>query len=100
MLIGLTTIALTYREASSPIACLFESVSACCNVGFSTGMTTQLSTQGKYIVLLAMLFGRVIPLAFLLRCLRVPLIQMAPTAPAQPVIQIELETPAVPDADQ
>ena len=103
LLIGLTTVVLTYREAGSPIACLFEAVSACCNVGFSTGITTQLSTQGKYVVLLAMLFGRVLPLAYLLRCLRVPLIQMAPVAlavPAQPVLQIELETPPITDEAQ
>ncbi len=76
LLVGLTSLILVYREAGSPVACLFEATSASCNVGFSTGLTAQLSTQGRFAILLAMLLGRVIPLAFLLRCLRVPIIQM------------------------
>jgi len=82
LLVGLTSLVLVYREAGSPVACLFEATSACCNVGFSTGLTTQLSTEGRLGILLAMILGRVIPLAFLLRCLRVPIIQMPQPAEA------------------
>ncbi|HSW46064.1 MAG TPA: potassium transporter TrkG [Phycisphaerae bacterium] len=78
LLIGATTLVLAYRETGSPIACMFEAISACCNVGFSTGLTDQLSVQGRVAVILAMLLGRVVPLAFLLRCLRVPPVPMPP----------------------
>jgi trk system potassium uptake protein TrkH len=76
LLVAATALILIYRETGSPAACLFEAVSACCNVGFSTGLTSQLSFEGRVTVILAMLIGRVIPLAFLLRSLRVPLVQL------------------------
>jgi len=72
VLIGLTAGTLIYRETGSPQACAFEAVSACCNVGFSTGLTQQLSVQGRAVLILAMLLGRVVPLALLLRCRQVP----------------------------
>jgi len=79
LIVGLTTLALTYREAASPQACLFEAVSACCNVGFSAGLTgPQLSPQGIAILILAMLLARIIPLAILLRSRLVPLTMAAP----------------------
>lgn len=68
LLIAITTLILTYREAASPQACLFEAISACCNVGFSTGMTPQLSVLGRVALIVAMLLSRTIPLAILLRC--------------------------------
>jgi trk system potassium uptake protein TrkH len=79
LLVAATAFVLIYRETGSPAACLFEAVSACCNVGFSTGLTGQLSFEGRITVILAMLIGRVIPLAFLLRSMRVPLVQLGPT---------------------
>ncbi|NLX14218.1 MAG: hypothetical protein GXY44_11270 [Phycisphaerales bacterium] len=66
-LIFLTTFGLLYREAGSVEACLFEAVSACCNAGLSVGLTPQLSTQGRIIIILAMFLGRVLPLCLLLR---------------------------------
>jgi len=66
VLIFLVAFVLIYREAGSVEACLFEAVSACCNVGLSTGLTQQLSVQGQIAVIVGMLVGRVIPLAILL----------------------------------
>ncbi len=60
---------LIYREPASPAACLFEAVSACCNVGLSTGMTTALSVQSKVLLVAAMLVGRALPVVVLMRCL-------------------------------
>jgi trk system potassium uptake protein TrkH len=68
-IVGLATLALVYRETGSFDACLLEAVSATCNVGFSTGLTPQLSVQGRVVLILAMLLGRVLPLTLLLRCL-------------------------------
>lgn len=48
------------------LAVLFESVSALCTVGFSVGITSKFSDAGKYILSLAMLFGRLGPLLLLL----------------------------------
>lgn len=67
LLIGIVTILLAYRETGTPLACLFESVSACCNVGLSLGLTADLSLFGRVVVILAMLIGRFLPLAILLR---------------------------------
>jgi trk system potassium uptake protein TrkH len=92
LLVGLTGFALAYRETGSPLACAFEAMSACCNVGFSTGLTSQLSTQGRVVVMLAMLLGRVIPLAFLLRFLRVPLIP--PALAPEPAVEADQPIPA------
>ncbi len=68
---AVTALLLVYREAGTPFACLFEAVSASCNVGFSMGLTPRLSVQGCIVVILAMWAGRVIPLAILLRCVHV-----------------------------
>jgi trk system potassium uptake protein TrkH len=67
LLIGIVTTLLAYRETGTPLACLFESVSACCNVGLSLGLTADLSLFGRVVVILAMLIGRFLPLAILLR---------------------------------
>ncbi len=72
-LAALCGVVLIYRETGSPLACLFEAVSATCNVGLSTGLTQQLSVQGRVAVMVAMLLGRVLPLALLMRCLWLPL---------------------------
>lgn len=67
LLVAGTTLALLYAETGSFEACVFEAVSACCNVGLSTGLTAQLSPVGRSVLPLAMLLGRVLPLALLLR---------------------------------
>jgi len=71
-LIALTTFALIYRESASPQACVFEAVSACCNVGLTAGVTGLLSVQGKIVITLAMILGRLIPFMILLRCMYQP----------------------------
>ena len=86
-IVGLTTFVLIYRQAASLEAGLFEAVSACGNVGLSTGLTgriAQLSVQdrlaGQLALIFAMLAGRVIPLGILLCCTR----DVAPLPPAEP----------------
>lgn len=66
---ALTSLVLIYREAASPLACMFESASACFNVGFTTGMTPALSIAGRVTLILAMLISRVALLALLARSL-------------------------------
>jgi len=60
---------LIYREPASPAACLFEAVSASCNVGLTTGMTAALSVPSRIVLTATMLVGRVLPLLVLMRCL-------------------------------
>lgn len=43
----------------------FESFSALCTVGLSTGITPELSTAGKFIIVAAMFIGRLAPLTFM-----------------------------------
>jgi len=62
---------LVYREAGTPLACLFEAVSASSNAGYSMGLTARLSAQGCVVVILAMWAGRLLPLAILMRCLQI-----------------------------
>ena len=78
VLIGLVTFVLVYRQAGedgSMEAGLFEAVSACCNVGFSTGLTRQIAElkpvdrlPSQLALMIGMLLGRVLPLGILLRC--------------------------------
>jgi len=70
LLTGLSALALIYRESASVEECVFEAVSACCNVGFSAGLTRRLSPEGEVLVILAMILGRVMPLAVLAKHLR------------------------------
>jgi trk system potassium uptake protein TrkH len=67
-LVFVVSLVLMYREAGSALACAFEAVSACCNVGLSVGLTPELSVVGRLTLILAMLAGRLIPLMILLRC--------------------------------
>jgi Trk-type K+ transport system membrane component len=69
-LVAATTLILVYREAGTLEACTFEAVSACCNVGFSTGLTRSLSVEGRVAIILAMLLGRILPLALLARAVK------------------------------
>lgn len=79
LLVVLTTLVVTYRQSASLESCLFESISACTNSGLSTGLSGQLAMEDKLsgpvwlrctsrgVLILAMLFGRVLPAAILLR---------------------------------
>lgn len=105
LLIALTSFVLTYRQkgASSEAyvyessSALFESVSVCTNTGLSAGLTSQLPTEDRLsgpvwvrvssrsVLILAMLLGRVLPVALLLRGVAVkskqpPLLNAAGTA--------------------
>lgn len=67
LLIGFVTAVLVYRDSATVEASVFEAVSACCNVGLSTGLTRRLSIEGQVAVILGMILGRVLPLALLAR---------------------------------
>lgn len=87
LLIAVTSFVLIYRQrdASSgnylyeSSSALFESISACTNTGLSVGLTSQLPTEDRLsgpvwlrvtsrsVLILAMLLGRVLPVAVLLR---------------------------------
>jgi len=93
-LAALCALVLIYRETGSPLVCLFEAVSATCNVGLSTGLTQQLSVHGRVAVMLAMLLGRVLPLALLMRCLWLPL----PPSPQADRVSLRAREQQVPEA--
>lgn len=88
----LATLVLVYRQSASFEACVFEAVSATCNVGLSTGLAGHLPLEdytpgplvlrfaGRIALILAMLCGWVLPLAVLLRCVREPALSPPPTA--------------------
>ncbi|HAL57053.1 MAG TPA: ATPase [Bacteroidetes bacterium] len=61
---------LLLTESASLEQLLFEVVSALSTVGLSTGITTQLSTEGKFIITLCMLMGRVGYLAVIMALTR------------------------------
>jgi len=87
LLILVTSFVLTYRQKTpsstsytyDSSSALFESISACTNTGLSTGMSSQLPTEDRLsgpvwlrlssrsMLILAMLFGRVLPVGILLR---------------------------------
>ncbi len=66
-LLVVVTLALSLAQPkeSSLAELLFESASACGTVGLSTGLTTRLTTVGKYILMVGMFLGRLGPLTFL-----------------------------------
>lgn len=72
-LIGIFVLLITEQEALSSgdfslIDIIFEHVSASATVGLSTGLTPELTTAGKYVIIAAMFIGRVgtLTLAYLL----------------------------------
>jgi trk system potassium uptake protein len=72
-LIGIFALLITEQEALesgafSLIDIIFEHVSAASTVGLSTGLTPELTTAGKYVIIIAMFIGRVgtLTLAYLL----------------------------------
>lgn len=62
LLVILDTVILTFTEKASFLEILFEVVSAFGTVGLSTGITPNLSTVGKIIIIITMLTGRLGPL--------------------------------------
>lgn len=64
VLVSLGTFALLITESGRLFEMLFEVVSAFGTVGLSTGITPDLSTFGKFILILIMFIGRVGPLIF------------------------------------
>ncbi len=68
LLLGIIALLLTITEHSSGrdlLDLLFESASALGTVGLSTGVTGHLTTAGKWVIILAMLVGRLGPLSLL-----------------------------------
>jgi trk system potassium uptake protein TrkH len=74
LLVGLITLLLcmTMRSGYSFMDLFFEACSACGEVGFSTGITANLSIPAKFILVLGMFLGRVGGPAILLTGLRLP----------------------------
>ncbi len=70
LLCGGTFLLLLYRDVGSVESTFFEAVSACTNAGLSAGLTPQLAPESRVLLILAMLAGRVLPLAILLDGLR------------------------------
>lgn len=66
MLVSITVLALTVTERVSFLPLLFETVSAFGNVGLSTGITPELSTAGRLILVATMFIGRLGPLTLAL----------------------------------
>lgn len=58
------TYLLLLLEQQDPFAVIFEAVSALGTVGISTGITGDLSTLGKWIIMVMMFLGRIGPLSF------------------------------------
>jgi trk system potassium uptake protein len=72
-LIATTTLALTLTEMGAIVdqhqgfeRILFEATSACCTVGLTTGITSELTGLSQIIIILAMFVGRVGPLTLVL----------------------------------
>ena len=67
IIIWISTFILSITEKNvSFLRLLFEEVSAFCNVGLSTGITSLLSTAGKYVVIANMYVGRIGTLTLIL----------------------------------
>ncbi|MBL1217053.1 MAG: hypothetical protein D8M59_06100 [Planctomycetes bacterium] len=63
VMVSLTTYCLTITESPRFADKLFESISACSTVGLSMGLTEELTSAGRIVIILAMFAGRVGPLA-------------------------------------
>lgn len=69
------TIALTISERLEPFHLMFEVVSAFGTVGFSLGVTPELSPVGKLLVIITMFVGRLGPLTLIAALARTPAAQ-------------------------
>ncbi len=65
-LIFVATVGLSQTEPLKVLPLMFETVSAMGTVGLTTGITTDLSMGGRWIVILAMFIGRIGPLTLFL----------------------------------
>jgi trk system potassium uptake protein TrkH len=65
----LSAILVLLEPDKRPIDIVFEAVSAFCTVGLSMGVTPGLSVAGKLFVIIAMIFGRLGILAFIITML-------------------------------
>ena len=59
--IAISTLILSTTQTISDIKLLFETVSAMGTVGLSMGITSQLDVVGKFVIILTMFLGRVLP---------------------------------------
>jgi trk system potassium uptake protein TrkH len=66
LLVSIIVFALLLTEDHDPHRLLFEAVSAFGTVGLSTGLTAELSTPGKLVVIVTMFVGRVGPMTLAL----------------------------------
>ncbi len=64
--ISAVTMLLCFTEPVSLRAALFEAVSACGTVGLSTGLTPELTSAGRLVIMAAMFAGRLGPLTVLI----------------------------------
>jgi trk system potassium uptake protein TrkH len=62
LLVAVFAFALLLLEGHDPLRVLFETVSAFGTVGLSTGITGELSTAGRLVIVIVMILGRVGPL--------------------------------------
>jgi trk system potassium uptake protein TrkH len=66
MLLAIFGFILLLTQEGDPVHILFELVSAFGTVGLSAGMTSQLTTLGKIVIILTMFIGRIGPLTLAL----------------------------------
>jgi trk system potassium uptake protein TrkH len=65
LILGLVVMLLSITETFPMDNILFEAISALGTVGLTTGITPQLSFEGRCIIILTMFLGRLAPLAFM-----------------------------------
>lgn len=71
----LMTIGLTLSESQDPLHLMFEVISAFGTVGYSLGVTAQLSATGKILIVVTMFVGRLGPLTLIAALARRPTTQ-------------------------
>jgi Trk-type K+ transport system membrane component len=64
LLNGVAVLTLALTTDGTPYELVFDGVAACNNVGLSTGLTLHLTSAGRLVIILVMVVGRVVPLAF------------------------------------
>lgn len=66
VIVSAVTLVLCAVEQVRLAEALFESISACCTVGLSNGLTSVLSVPGRILIMIAMFAGRLGPLTLLI----------------------------------